>query len=377
MLLAGAAAILPSPAVAATDWGAAVARSTIARNPNPDRLSWDYPTALGLLGIEQVYQRTRDPALLKYLKDWGNRHVASDGTPYMFGPLTTRVNLNYVLNYYLAGRLMLRLYKETGTPKYRLASDKLALAWPKLARTRDGAFWIANPLRANQVWLDGGYMLSPFMVEYQTAFQPGSPGLGEESAKQLRLIIDHLYNPGTGLLFHGYDESGGQWWADPVNHRSAEYWLRGNGWVAMALVDVLELLPAGNPDRPRLLEALVGMAAAIERTQDPTSHLWRQVIDKPSVSGNYRETSGSAMFVYALSRGVELGLLPEHYRTVAAAGYQGVLSQISLGTDGRANIRNTCTGAVPTNLAGYIARPRATNDWHGIGAFLLMYEQVN
>ena len=377
IVLVGVGVGLNAPAaLGATDWGLSLARSTMSRNPNPDTLSWNYSYALFLYGQYQVYQRTRDPKLLQYLKDWGDRHVAADGTPYFFGVLSKRVNLNYALDYQLAGRLMLILLRETGAQKFRLAADRLiqvAAGWP---RTADGGFWHANPLRASQLWVDGSYMLTPYLMEYTAAF--GDPGTARSDAvTELTVLATHLWNPDTGLLYHGYDETGQQPWADPVNHRSGEFWCRGNGWYAMALVEVLDLLPLDHPDRPRLLAVLNGMAAAFERYQDPLTRRWFQVVDKGSLAGNWVETSGSAMFAYVLSRAIERGYVPLRYQGTASLGYQGVMGAASLGTNGLVDLAGTVTGGVPTTLANYLAAPRATNDWHGLGAFLVMHEQFN
>ena len=59
-----------------------------------------------------------------------------------------------------------------------------------------------------------------------------------------------------------------------------------------------------------------------------------------------------------------------------ATGYQGVLQQIALGSDNRTNLREICIGTNVGDYSFYIARPRATNDFHGLGAFLIMNEQL-
>src|SRR4051794_14840081 len=171
LLLVVVAGVKLPAALGATDWGLSLARSTMTRNPNPDTLSWNYSNALFLYGQYQVYLRSHDPKFLQYLKDWGDRHVDAAGTPYMFGALRSPVNLNYAIEYQYSGRLMLALYKETGIQKYKLAADKLIQVLPGWPRTTDGGFWHAtSTLRQWQLWLDGTYVLSPFMVEYQRAF---------------------------------------------------------------------------------------------------------------------------------------------------------------------------------------------------------------
>lgn len=54
-------------------------------------------------------------------------------------------------------------------------------------------------------------------------------------------------------------------------------------------------------------------ADAMVRFQDRQTGMFWQVVDKPGVPGNYLETSGSALFAYAMLKGVRLGVLPARY----------------------------------------------------------------
>ena len=88
-----------------------------------------------------------------------------------------------------------------------------------------------------------------------------------------------------------------------------------------------------------------------------------------------RETSCSSMYAFTLSRAVEQGYIDPHYKAVADRGYQGVLKKISLGSDGRTNLTDISVGTNVGDYAYYVGRERATNDLHGLGAFLIMNEQ--
>jgi unsaturated rhamnogalacturonyl hydrolase len=145
----------------------------------------------------------------------------------------------------------------------------------------------------------------------------------------------------------------------------------------MALVDVLDILPSSHTQRPQLIKLVVGLVAAFSSFQDATIGLWYQVVDEGSLKGNWLETSCSCMYVYIISRAIERGYVPaKTYAATGRKGFQGVLTQISLGNDGRTNLQNICVGTGVGDLAYYLARPRKTNEIHGLGAFLIMYEQV-
>ena len=68
------------PGAAGTDWGKAVANSTMARFPNARSIPWRYPRALFLFGQYQLYLRTGNEIYLNYLKTWADSHVDAAGT---------------------------------------------------------------------------------------------------------------------------------------------------------------------------------------------------------------------------------------------------------------------------------------------------------
>jgi unsaturated rhamnogalacturonyl hydrolase len=144
----------------------------------------------------------------------------------------------------------------------------------------------------------------------------------------------------------------------------------------MATVTVLDAVPADTPRRAQLLAILRNLAAGLERYQDPASGRWFQVMDKGSRADNWTETSCSSMFAYALSRAAQQGYVDAHYAAVAQRAYQGVLARISLGADGLTNLTGISIGTNVGDYAYYVGRPRATNDLHGLGSFLIMNEQL-
>ena len=88
--------------------------------------------------------------------------------------------------------------------------------------------------------------------------------------------------------------------------------------------------------------------------------LWRQLIDHPEA---WPETSGTAMFTFALITGVKNGWLDAAtYAGPARKGWLGLVASL----DANANIRNVCEGTGKKNdLPYYLARARRTGDLHG------------
>ncbi|WP_327137787.1 glycoside hydrolase family 88 protein [Streptomyces sp. NBC_01340] len=352
--------------VAAQDWSVALIDSTMARYTPSTIGGWSYPVGLYLYGQYLTYKRTHDARYLTYIKSYVDRFVSSDGS------ISQSFNS---LDSMQAGRLLTILHHETGQDRYRKAALKIRSRLNTYPRTSDGGFWHADTSsRAHQLWSDGVYMVNPFLVEYGKEFGDTTYA-NDEAAKQLYVYGNHL-QVANGLLKHAYDESKTASWADPATGLAPEHWCRAVGWYAMAIVNVLDAIPVDHPRRPQLVGIFRRLAAGLEKSQDQATGRWFQVIDKGGRSDNWTETSCSSMFTYALSRGAQQGYLDPHYASVAQRGYQGVLARISVGSDGRTNLTDISIGTNVGDYAYYIARDRATNDFHGLGAFLIMNEQL-
>jgi unsaturated rhamnogalacturonyl hydrolase len=351
------------------DWSTAMVESTMKRYPTAADLgSWGYAKSLFLWGSYLVWKRTKDPRYLQYIKAWVDFHVDPEGN------IKNEFNN---LDSMLPGNLLLVLYKETNDPRYKTVAEKIRHRFDTYPRTSDGGFWHANTeSRKLQLWGDGVFMSMPFLVRYGQLFGD-SKYANDEAAKQLLVYSSHLRDPKTGLMFHAYDESGVQKWAGPVTHRSPEFWCRAMGWFGMTLIEVLEILPRNHPQRPELIKRVQELVKAYAAYQDKKTGLWYQVVDKGQNPENWLETSSSSMYTYVISRAIERGYISKRYRATAERGYRGVLSKISLGDDGLTNITDICEGTNVADLAYYFARKRNTNDFHGLGAFLIMYEQMN
>ncbi|MFE2603297.1 glycoside hydrolase family 105 protein [Streptomyces mirabilis] len=351
---------------AAQDWSVALIDSTMARYTPSTIGGWSYPVGLYLYGQYLTYQRTHDARYLTYIKSYVDRFVSSDGSiGQSFNSLDSMQ----------AGRLLTILHHETGQDRYRKAALKIRNRLNTYPRTSDGGFWHADTSsRAHQLWSDGVYMVNPLLVEYGKEFGDATYA-NDEAAKQLYVYGNHL-QVASGLLKHAYDESKTASWADPATGLAPEHWCRAVGWYAMAIVNVLDAIPVNHPRRPQLVGIFRRLAAGLEKYQDPATGRWFQVIDKGARGDNWTETSCSSMFTYALSRGAQQGYLDPHYASVAQRGYQGVLARMSVGSDGRTNLTDISIGTNVGDYAYYIARDRATNDFHGLGAFLIMNEQL-
>lgn len=330
---------------------------------------WTYELGVLLKGLEGVWQATGDGRYFRHIQESLDHFVNADGTIRTYRP--DEYNIDHVL----LGRNLLTLYRVTGQEKYRKAAALLREQLRTHPRTSEGGFW-HKKIYPSQMWLDGLYMGEPFYAEYAATF--GEPTAFDDIARQFVLMERHSRDEKTGLLYHGWDESRAQRWADKATGRSPNFWGRAMGWYAMALVDTLDHFPPEHAQRGELVAILNRLAAAAARYQEPKSGLWYQVVDKGGREGNYLEASVSAMFAYALAKGVRQGHLPASYMKVAEKAYGGIVREfVKPVSDERVNLEGTVSvsglGGNPYRDGSYeyyLSEKVVTNDPKGVGAFL-------
>ncbi len=338
--------------------------------PPGAKWQWNYELGTLLEGMDAVWSSSGDRRYFDYIRKSVDALVAPDGS------IPTWKRDDHELDSILLGRQLLLLYKATHEQRYIRAATILYEQLQHQPRNASGGFWHKQRY-PDQMWLDGLYMAEPFYAEY--AAMTHHTENFTDIAHQFVLIEAHVRDPRTGLLYHGWDESKEQRWANKTTGDSSEFWARGMGWFMMALVDTLDYLPAGDPGRAQLIAILDREAEAVTRYQDAATGLWYQVIDKPEVQGNYLESSAACMFVYALAKGVHRGYLPARYLDNANRGWRGILARfIKTGPGADVSLTDTVKSAGLSGApyrdgtyAYYIGEKVVTNDPKGVGAFLL------
>ena len=357
----------PSRSMAATviqQWPAGVVSTT--GHPG----AWGYEEGVLLDGMAAEWHTTTDGQDFHYIQAAVDKYVGTDGTIQGFEPKA------HSLDNIELGRAVLLVYRVTQQPKYYKAAKFLNEQLAVQPRTASGGYW-HKQIYPNQMWLDGAYMAEPFRAAYAATFH--EPGNFTDIAKQLLLMDAHMREPGTGLMRHGWDESKKMPWADPGTGLSPEVWGRAMGWYSMALVDVLDWMPADQPQRPEVVAALKRTMRAVIKYQDAKTGLWWQVMDKGGRAGNYPEASASCMFVYAIAKGVRMGYLPQADEASARRGWAAIQKAfVTTGADGRMVLNGTVKvgglGGKPYrsgNYDYYIGEKTVVNDAKGVGAFLL------
>jgi unsaturated rhamnogalacturonyl hydrolase len=384
MVLAGSmlliAGVPNSAAAQETPFSQRMAESTIQRWPDGRFAAgapshWNYELGTLLEGMDAIWYGSANGAYYRYVKQSVDPYVSSDGS------LTTYDPGEQSLDNILLGRQLLLLYGVTQDKRYYKAATLLRQQLAQQPKNGVGGFW-HKKIYPNQMWLDGLYMAEPFYAEYAAKFQEHQDFA--EITHQFVLIDQHARDAKTGLLYHGWDESKQQDWANKTTGDSPNFWGRGMGWYLMALVDTLPWYPENDPGRAALLAILRRTAAAAVRVQDRNSGLWYQVLDKPGAKGNYFESSASCMFTYALAKGVRLGYLPRAYEENANRGWHGIQKQfVQTDNDGGLSLTGTVKVAGlggadhrDGSYAYYTSTPVVSNDPKGVGAFLLAASEM-
>jgi len=331
----------------------------------------------GVVGCSmlQLWKVTGDKKYFNYVEQWVDSLINKKGEISLYNVET------YNIDYLNSGKVLFDVYKETGNEKYKLAMDCLIAQVKNQPRTQEGAFW-HKKVYPHQIWLDGLYMGAPFIAQYGATFH--KPKLIDDAVNQFIICHRHNYDKKTGLYYHAWDESKEQLWANKVTGQSPNFWGRSMGWLFMALVDVLDYVPANHPQRPELIGMINGLAQTLTKYQDQ-SGLWYQVLDQGNREGNYLEASVSSMFMYSFAKAVNKGYIANKYRAVAEKAYDGILAKLIVkNTDNTLTLTKCCAVA---GLGGnpyrdgsynyYINEKIRDNDAKATGPFIMGCLQLN
>jgi unsaturated rhamnogalacturonyl hydrolase len=332
---------------------------------------WSYDLGVLLKGIEGQWLNTGDGHYFKYIQKQIDFFVDSKGRIKSYRADELNIdNINL-------GRNLLMLYKVTLNEKYLIAANSLRDQLRRQPRTTEGGFW-HKKIYPNQMWLDGLYMAEPFYAEYSVLTHEDSSF--NDIANQFIIAENHTRNQHTGLMYHGWDESLQEKWANPKTGCSSEAWARAMGWYASALVDVLDWFPENHPKRKELLAIANRLADVISRYQDATSGLWYDVLgyNGKGKEKNYFEASASCQFVYFMAKASRKGYISNDYVKVAIKGFENIKQNFVHQDSGRyyfsGTVKVSGLGNKPYRDGSfdyYMSEPVINNDPKGLGVFLI------
>ncbi|CCF39854.1 glycosyl hydrolase family 88 [Colletotrichum higginsianum] len=329
-----------------------------------------YTKAVLYDGFEAAIELTKDEALVDWYRSRiDDRVVLANGSILNWRPT------HYSLDEYRIGNNILWWYERTGEEKYKTAAKTIREQLDRHPRTLEGGFFHRSPDYDDQMWLDGIFMADSFYAKWTSLFDSKNATAWNDIVNQFDVIDAHTRNRTLNLLYHGFDEKKEAVWANKETGASPLIWSRAVGWYAVALLEVIPLLPRGHPGVAKLSKYFTTLAEGLKNSQDKTGGWWL-IMDPAYVSrtGNYIESSASALFVFAWLKGIKLGLLPERkYFPAAAKGYQELTTFVVENANGTVNWDGTVeVGSLNSDASFdyYISVPIAMNDYKGVGPWM-------
>ncbi|MDA3879247.1 MAG: glycoside hydrolase family 88 protein [Prolixibacteraceae bacterium] len=338
------------------------------------RAGWSYDVAMVGMAIDKLGKI--DQKYSDYMKTYMDMLIEEDGS------IPRYDQSKYNIDYINPARNIIILHNRTGEDKYAKALPQFIEQMENHPTTKTGGFWHKQRYPW-QIWLDGVYMGIPFLTMYANNFD--APKWYDVATHEIKLTYEKTLDEETGLLYHAWDESKEQRWADPETGQSPHFWSRAMGWYVMALVDVLDYLPIDHPDRQDVIDILNKTIDALLKVRDEESGCWYQVLDHGGQEGNYLEGSGTAMYIYAMAKGANKGYLDKSYLETANNAFDDMVKTFIITDDDKLpsmiNICGSCgLGGNPYRDGSYEYYTTETivkNDTKGVGPFILAAIELN
>ena len=257
------------------------------------------------------------------------------------------------------GAALIKAYANKRDRRYRSTIDVVAeFISHKQMRMPDGTLARPRPQPVS-LWIDDLYISVPFLA--QMGQLTGDRAYFDDAARQVIQFSERLFDRPTGLYDHA--------WFENTPDDPKFFWGRGDGWALMAMAELLSVMPEDHPDRSRVLDIYRRAAQGVAEVQSGNG-LWHQLLNKPD---SYLETSASAMFTFAIARGVNRGWLSPAYAPVAQTGWQAVAKRVR--EDGR--IEGICVGTTAAyDAVYYYHRPTDLSAMQGYGPVLMAGAEV-
>lgn len=348
-------------------WSVALAETIMARHPDLRRAwykPWNYVEGYVFGAFERLHQFTGDRRYLDYMKTLVDRFVDGEGR-FAGSKLDNLDDL-------MTGTTVVALYDATRDERYRTAATQFRRAFDTYPRT-DGQFW--HNAKGSVMWIDGVFMGQEFLLRYGTSIgDAGDAAYAfDEAVRQITVCARRSQKGDTGLYLHAWtDQIAKHKWADPVTGVSTDVWSEGLGWYALVVADALAVLPRDHAGRAAVEDIYRRMAAGLKRTQDTASGGWFMIVDKGTEPGNWIDPSGTGMFIYALQRGIGLGLLPAaDYTSVVDRAWTNLQTFARVNERGLVDIHGGGDGiCIKNDYQGYVSHKRVVNAKETIGGFL-------
>jgi len=367
-------------------WSVAAAQSAMARWPDYTRAyfsAWTYVNSYMSCAFERLYRATGDTAYIEYIRRYVDHFIDENGdfraVANNKGAMRMPVYCDN-LDGMMPGTAVVMMYEYTKDERYKKAAERIRKCMDDYPRNNDGGFWHSRG-HTGQMWIDGIFMGQMFLLRYGKSIGD-SQYAWDEAARQITAYSKRGEQGNSGLYVHGIYEPGhGERecrWADPATGKSREVWGEGLGWYALVVVQALETIPTSHPKYNEIKNIFIRLAAGLKKVQDPKTGGWYQVVDKTDHPDNWLETSGTAMFTYAIQQGINLDIISKKdYGKVVENGYKFICNHAKINRQGLVDIYTACDGVgVQENYDRYINYRQSLNAKEAVVGFVWATEIV-
>lgn len=269
---------------------------------------WDWEVGVGLYGLMRHAEASGNTALIGSIAAWYDWQIGRGLPPRQVNSSSPMLPLAFLIDH-------------VERPDWdALVQDWADWLMTGLARTEDGGFQHVVKERANdgELWDDTLFMTCLFLAKAGERF--GRKDWVDEAIHQFLVHARYLADPVTGLWYHGWNFNG--------RHNFARaFWARGNSWVTVAIPELFGLVGDDIPPfAARYLTSVLRAQVTALVGLQKADGMFCTLLDDPH---SPQESSATAGFSYGISRAVELGLLPQHFRRVADKAYEAVVKRIA------------------------------------------------
>lgn len=331
-----------------------IAKSVIARYPDYRKAYWkDYTYVHGYMfeAMDRLGQLTGDDQYTRYMKAFIDYFITDEGE-YKGDALTN-------LDNFMTGSAYCTLYKRTGEEKYKKAAMQI-LSAAKIYPSSDGQFWHGNS--KPNMWVDGVFMMQMFLIRCGQ-YVGETDYCYDVACRNIIAAANHLQLE-NGLLLHAWTtQPENAVWADKATGLSSQVWSEGMGWYTLVVPELLAVLPKTHKDYNRILKIYTDMVKGIKDFQDKQTGGWFFVVDKPTQPLNFIDASGTAMFLYSVQRGIQLGILKEkEYSAVVQRSYAALKQFLVVNKNGLIDLIGACDGVtIKRDFLEYVSVEKILN----------------
>jgi unsaturated rhamnogalacturonyl hydrolase len=325
-----------------------VADQVLEDYPEPPKFDWGEGVLMA--GMMHAGITLDEPRYIEFVREWADYWDEQGLEKILAGGPTAEIQK--YCGHWGPGYPVLLLYKETGNKKYlRMAETIGRFIMHEATRTEEGGLghWGGNI----ELWVDTLYMVTPlFAGLYEIT---GERAYLSDAVDQLKIYARRTQDEKTGLFWHMYDAEDGQ--------LKGVLWARGNGWVAMSYVEIMQAMQRNSPDFQTLLVDFRQLIKGLIATWNRDQHLWHTIMDRPDT---YLETSASAMILSSLVKAEKLDLVTLQNDQLIYKTWSALAKKV----DDEGHVTDVSGGTIPDDAEVYAQKITGTYTW-GTGAFLM------